>query len=184
MPCIPNESELADIVKTSATFQEVIQRAKFEDLPYLTQRHEILSACIDILHAYNIDDTHLVQNLIKQSNNPNVMDTIIPVRPHIKKKDLHLHMKKKYILKALSNTSKVNLWQLRNGLIKFGFKTWQCEECKETTWRGKPIPLDVHHRNRNSKDNQLTNLQLLCPNCHAQQHRTPVDLSKIQPKNY
>lgn len=33
---------------------------------------------------------------------------------------------------------------------------------------GKPIPLEIHHINRVNTDNRLSNLQLLCPNCHAQ----------------
>ena len=29
------------------------------------------------------------------------------------------------------------------------------------------IPLEVHHINGNNKDNDPSNLMLLCPNCHA-----------------
>ena len=29
------------------------------------------------------------------------------------------------------------------------------------------IPLELHHIDGNNKDNSLSNLQLLCPNCHA-----------------
>ena len=37
-----------------------------------------------------------------------------------------------------------------------------------TEWQGKPIPLELHHINGDNTDNRLENLQLLCPNCHAQ----------------
>lgn len=30
--------------------------------------------------------------------------------------------------------------------------------------------LIVHHRDRNREHNELTNLELLCPNCHAKEH--------------
>jgi len=30
--------------------------------------------------------------------------------------------------------------------------------------------LQIHHRDRNRKHNMLTNLELLCPNCHAREH--------------
>ena len=33
---------------------------------------------------------------------------------------------------------------------------------------GKEIPLEVHHVDGDRLNNELTNLQLLCPNCHAQ----------------
>ena len=43
----------------------------------------------------------------------------------------------------------------------------QCEECRNSTWLGKPIPLDQHHIDGNSGNNNLENLKLLCRNCHA-----------------
>ena len=43
-----------------------------------------------------------------------------------------------------------------------------CEKCGLSEWLGKPIPLEIHHLNGNNTDNRIENLQLLCPNCHAQ----------------
>ena len=34
-------------------------------------------------------------------------------------------------------------------------------------WLGKPITLEVHHKDGNHQNNELENLQLLCPNCHS-----------------
>lgn len=45
---------------------------------------------------------------------------------------------------------------------------YQCEICKNVEWQGKSIPLQLDHINGDSDDNDLTNLRLLCPNCHAQ----------------
>lgn len=42
-----------------------------------------------------------------------------------------------------------------------------CECCHNETWLDQPIPLEVHHINGNNQDNDESNLQLLCPNCHA-----------------
>ena len=42
-----------------------------------------------------------------------------------------------------------------------------CENCGLTEWMGKPISLEVHHIDGDSLNNELDNLQLLCPNCHA-----------------
>lgn len=44
----------------------------------------------------------------------------------------------------------------------------QCEDCGLSEWNGKEIPLQVHHKDGNGLNNLLDNLQLLCPNCHAQ----------------
>jgi hypothetical protein len=43
----------------------------------------------------------------------------------------------------------------------------KCEECNITEWRGKKIPLEVHHLDGNNENNSKENLQVLCPNCHS-----------------
>ena len=45
---------------------------------------------------------------------------------------------------------------------------WKCEKCGRTEWEGQQIPLCVHHIDGNHINNQIENLQVLCPNCHAQ----------------
>ena len=42
-----------------------------------------------------------------------------------------------------------------------------CEQCGETKWLGAPIPLEVHHIDGDTLNNEIDNLKLLCPNCHA-----------------
>lgn len=45
----------------------------------------------------------------------------------------------------------------------------RCQECgwgKVHPVTGR-VPLAVHHRDGNSGNNVVTNLELLCPNCHA-----------------
>jgi 5-methylcytosine-specific restriction endonuclease McrA len=35
-------------------------------------------------------------------------------------------------------------------------------------WNGKPIVLHLHHIDGNRKNNDINNLEMLCPNCHSQ----------------
>lgn len=58
---------------------------------------------------------------------------------------------------------------LKEKLIRDGIKQPYCEICGLSEWMGKSIPLELHHKNNNHYDNNLDNLQILCPNCHAQQ---------------
>lgn len=43
----------------------------------------------------------------------------------------------------------------------------RCENCGLTEWLGLPINLEVHHIDGDRTNNELDNLQLLCPNCHS-----------------
>lgn len=45
---------------------------------------------------------------------------------------------------------------------------WKCEKCEREEWEGQKIPLCVHHIDGVHINNELDNLQVLCPNCHAQ----------------
>tara|TARA_Y100000114_G_C11485124_1_gene197206 strand:- start:13 stop:453 length:441 start_codon:yes stop_codon:yes gene_type:complete len=49
-------------------------------------------------------------------------------------------------------------------------RSHRCESCGLEKWMGKPIPLELHHVDGNSMNNEENNLQLLCPNCHALTH--------------
>lgn len=55
---------------------------------------------------------------------------------------------------------------IKKRLVSLRGKT--CEVCKSDTWLGKPIAIELHHIDGNRLNNAESNLQLLCPNCHAQ----------------
>lgn len=42
----------------------------------------------------------------------------------------------------------------------------QCERCSYS----KVEILEMHHKDRNRNNNSLANLELICPNCHAEEH--------------
>lgn len=62
---------------------------------------------------------------------------------------------------------KVQTNKLRKKLLIEGLKKEVCECCGNSIWNGKKIPLEVHHIDGNKTNNNLDNLLLLCPNCHA-----------------
>lgn len=41
-----------------------------------------------------------------------------------------------------------------------------CQNCGVSTWNGQVLSLEFHHRDSNQQNSSLSNLQLLCPNCH------------------
>lgn len=61
-----------------------------------------------------------------------------------------------------------NTHNLKNRLIREGLKENKCEICGITEWNGKELNMQLHHKNGNHNDNSFDNLQMLCPNCHAQ----------------
>ena len=57
--------------------------------------------------------------------------------------------------------------KVRTKLLNEGLKEHKCECCGLSVWMGKPIPLELHHKDGNKNHNELDNYELLCPNCHA-----------------
>ena len=72
------------------------------------------------------------------------------------------------IVRYLVRGRYVNRSHLKGRLFAEGLKENRCEECGLTEWRGRPLSMALHHVNGDGRDNRLENLQLLCPNCHAQ----------------
>lgn len=58
----------------------------------------------------------------------------------------------------------------RKRLIEDGYKEEKCECCGLSEWMGKPIPLELHHKDFNHYNNSIENLEILCANCHMQKH--------------
>jgi len=47
--------------------------------------------------------------------------------------------------------------------------------CNRCDYSEHPEILVIHHRDRNRKNNALSNLEILCPNCHALEHYGNVE---------
>lgn len=67
----------------------------------------------------------------------------------------------------LSNRTPVTSLRLKNRLLKESYFDYRCSSCNQTEWLGSPIPLELDHIDGNHFNNCLSNLRLLCPNCHS-----------------
>ena len=136
-----SEQDLREAVKKSTSIRQVLE--KLDIVPaggnYQTTNRRIKKLNIDISHF-----TGQAWNKGK---------VIGPKRP---------------IEEYLKENSVVQSFRLKNRLLLEGFKEHKCECCGITEWNGKPAPLELDHINGNHQDNQLENLRILCPNCHAQ----------------
>jgi len=75
--------------------------------------------------------------------------------------------RKRPIEDYLSNKQTIQSYQLKKRLIIENIFEHKCCNCNSTTWLEKQIPLELHHIDGNHLNNNLENLSLLCPNCHA-----------------
>ena len=67
----------------------------------------------------------------------------------------------------LANSKDIQTNKVRNKILEEGIKPHKCECCGNTEWLGNPIPLELHHKDGDRTHNELSNYELLCPNCHA-----------------
>lgn len=66
---------------------------------------------------------------------------------------------------SIESGFKLNVLTIKKYLIEE--RTHQCESCKLTEWLGQIIPIEMDHIDGQSENNSLSNLRLICPNCHA-----------------
>jgi len=57
--------------------------------------------------------------------------------------------------------------KLRKRLLRDGVLEPRCSSCGGVEWMGKSIPLELDHVDGDKTNNQLENIRLICPNCHA-----------------
>jgi len=66
----------------------------------------------------------------------------------------------------LSGLREITSTGLRNRLFSEGLKKRQCEKCGITDWLGQYLSFELHHVDENHENNDLSNLLIVCPNCH------------------
>ena len=74
---------------------------------------------------------------------------------------------RKLVEAYLKQGSTVSSYRLKNRLLREGILEAVCAICTNATWLNRPIPLELDHIDGDNTNNQLDNLRLLCPNCHA-----------------
>ena len=57
--------------------------------------------------------------------------------------------------------------KLKIRLINEGYLEPVCNMCGISRWLDGEVPLQLDHKDGNKDNNNLKNLRLLCPNCHA-----------------
>lgn len=67
------------------------------------------------------------------------------------------------------NSTYTNMSKLKERLLREGLLEYKCELCgNQGFWQGKSLTLQLDHKDGNHFNNELSNLRLLCPNCHTQ----------------
>ena len=106
-----------------------------------------------IINEYNLDLTKLSNN--RQQGNLQALHKI--------------HQKKtKLLTDILQKDTSYKSSNLLKRLFNEGYKEKRCECCGITTWMGKEITFQLHHKDGDHHNNEIDNLEVLCPNCHSQ----------------
>lgn len=71
------------------------------------------------------------------------------------------------LMEYLEKSKDIQTNKIKLKLLEEGYKEYKCENCGLTEWLGKPIPLELHHKDGNRTNNTIENFALICPNCHA-----------------
>lgn len=131
--------ELRQICDESESYREVAQK-----IGYSPNGGSNIKTIKEMADKYNLDISHFKG------------------QGHTKNIGKHRTSTEKY----LNNEIKVTSFKLRNRLIEDGYFERKCCCCGLDSWLGEPIPLELHHKDGNKYNNNLSNLELRCPNCH------------------
>ena len=139
-----NDDEFIQAIKDSKSIREVLRRLEIKEAGgnYLTVKRKIKELGLDVSHF------HGKGHLLGKRNTWHVKQPL----SEILKKDTPYR----------GSTS-----ALKRRLLNEDLFERKCYNCGGLEWFGKPMPLELEHKNGDRFDNRIENLTLLCPNCHA-----------------
>lgn len=129
-----------------------IEERKEDILRWIKEKRSKAYMCRELRCKQETLNTHLMKMCIEYDGQQNQKG-----RPSTLKKTAEEYMR--------GNNVKSHV--LKKKLIQDGIKKCECEICGASTWQGKLLPLELHHKDGNHYNNDLENLQILCPNCHS-----------------
>jgi hypothetical protein len=133
-----DKHKLDGIVKTCTCLVDVLKKL---DLYKCAGNYTTLRKYINL---YDIDTSHFVDAKQQPKNKIPLQDILGGLHPSYKTYALKVRLIKENILKN------------------------ECSICSITEYNNKPISLELDHINGVNDDHQLSNLRILCPNCHSQ----------------
>jgi 5-methylcytosine-specific restriction endonuclease McrA len=89
--------------------------------------------------------------------------------PLVKEKKPKKEVKKLTLEEIFIENSDASRDIVRKAIIKNNLIQYKCSGCGNCgSWNGLDLSLQLEHKNGDSTDNRILNLEFLCPNCHTQ----------------
>lgn len=139
-----SKDELQDMLNSSSTLTDF-----GEKLGYSRKGNSGIAAAKKCIAKFGLDCSH-IRSIRNMKNGKNANYGRIDMNKFKKRSSCEKKPKRQSI--------RANLINIRGN---------RCENCGLEEWLGKPIPLQLHHKDGDGWNNELANLELLCPNCHA-----------------
>ncbi len=132
--------ELTDAVKTSVSVRQCLEKLN------VAPAGGNYSTFHKAVKYFNIDTSHFT--------GMNLTGRKLPLR-------------RRNINEYLTKNSTIQSNKLRKYLLDQKIFQPICSSCNLSNWINNAIPLELDHIDGNNTNNEIANLRLLCPNCHA-----------------
>lgn len=144
MDIFNNKELLKKIVKESKTKKEILNK-----LGYIT-----------LAGNYRTLDRYVKKHSISTSHLENISGFSKGHKYNKKWEDKDVFIK--------NSKAKINNKELKNRLYKSNIKKEKCELCgQDENWNGNKLTLILDHIDGDNKNNEISNLRIICPNCDS-----------------